>query len=794
MSWIGKAQPRNEDRRLVIGKGTYTDDIDKPGQAWAAFLRSPHAHARIVSIDTSAAAALPGVVAVLTGADYLADGLLGIDHIPNPIAAVNHKEKAFLTSETGTIYNRAQLPLSVDKVRHVGEVLVMVVAETPHQAKDAVEAVVVDYEVLPAVIDADDALAPGAAQLYDDLPRNCCFSTQIGDREAAQAAFADAALVLRREFKNSRIVNAQMEPRSAIGEYDPTEDVYILTSGSQGVVRQQLGLAAAFQVPPSRIRVICPDVGGGFGPRSSLNMEPVCVLWAACRLNRPVKWTGDRSEAFVSDYQGRGMTFRTAMAFDAKGRILAMDNELIGNVGAHTVSYVPMANAMRVASSVYDIPNAAIHVTGVVSNTVPTGPYRGAGRPESMHAIERLLDIAASKLGLDRLEIRRLNLIRRETLPRLSPMGLPYDSGDFSANMERVVTLADWADFESRRQEAGLRGKLRGIGLSNYIESPVGAPRERIELRILPDGTTDIVSGTQSTGQGHETSFAQVVADHLGVPFESIRLRTGDTAFVKYGGGTHSDRSMRLGGKLLIDASVALLDQAREAAAHLLRVKPAQLQRQGDGFTARVWWGLWKRRVSLPQLARYIQRKGMPGQPDMRELYAEAEFNGRMPAFPTGAAVCELEIDPQTGMIEIVRYSAVDDVGIAINPLIVEGQVHGGLAQGLGQALTEGYEVDRQSGQVLSGSYMDYGMPHAHLMPPLRVELANDPTHGNPLGVKGGGESGITPATACVFNALSDALAPYTDEELPMPATSLSIWQVIHQRQACPSTLKEKQS
>lgn len=781
MSWIGKPQPRNEDRRLVVGKGCYTDDIDKPGQAWAAFLRSPHAHARIVHIDTTAALALPGVLAVLTGTDYLADGLQGIDHVPNPIAAVNPKEKAFLGSETGTIYNRRQLPLSVDRVRHVGEALVMVVAQTPHQARDAVEAVRVDYEPLPAVVDADDALAPGAAQLYDDLPDNRCFSTQIGDREAARAAFARAALVVRREFRNSRIVNAQMEPRSAIGEYDPVADAYTLTSGSQGVVRQQLGLAEAFGVPASRMRVICPDVGGGFGPRTSLNMEPVCVLWAARRVGRPVKWTSDRSEAFVSDYQGRGMTFRAAMAFDASGRILAIDNELVGNVGAHTISYVPMANAMRVTTSVYDVPVAAIHVTGVVTNTVPTGPYRGAGRPESMHAIERLLDIAAAQLGMDRLDIRRINLIRRDTLPRLSPMGLPYDCGDFLANMERVLELADWDGFEARRQAALQRGKLRGIGLSNYIESPVGAPRERIELRVQPDGITDIVSGTQSTGQGHETTFAQVVADHLGVPFESIRLRTGDTAFVQWGGGTHSDRSMRLGGKLLIDACDRLLAQARELAAQRLGVAPDQLSRDRDGFSARVWWGLRRRRIGLAQLAAHVQVHGLPGRPDRRELVAEAEFNGRMPAYPTGAAVCELEIEPETGVVEIVRYSAVDDVGQAINPLIVEGQVHGGLAQGLGQAFTEGYAIDRQSGQVLSGSFMDYGMPHADLIPPLRVELTNDPTQGNPLGVKGGGESGITPATACTFNALAHALAPYTDDELPMPATPLAVWQAIQQ-------------
>ena len=780
MSWIGRPQPRNEDRRLVVGKGRYTDDIDVPGQAWASFLRSPHAHARIVHIDTSAALALPGVLAVLTGADYLSDGLQGIDHVPNPIAAVDHTEKAFPASETGSVYNRLQFPLSVDKVRHVGEALAMVVAETPLQARDGMEAVVVEYEMLPAVVEADDALAPGAPQLYDDLPRNGCFSMQVGDREAARAAFAKADLVVRREFRNSRIVNAQMEPRSAIGEHDPATGVYKLTAGSQGVVRQQHGIAEAFRVPVSRVHVICPDVGGGFGPRTSLNMEPVAVLWAARRVGRPVKWTGDRSEAFVSDYQGRGMTFRAAMAFDREGRILALDNELLGNVGAHTVSYVPMANAMRVASSVYDVPVAAIHVTGVVTNTVPTGPYRGAGRPESIHVIERLLDIAAGQLGIDRLDIRRINLIQRNTLPRLSPMGLPYDSGDFPRNMERVIDLAQWHDFESRRHDSMSRGKLRGIGLSNYIESPVGAPRERIELRIEPSGWVDIVSGTQSTGQGHETTFAQVVADHMGVPFEKVRLRTGDTSFVKWGGGTHSDRSMRLGGMLLVEASGKLLEKARTVAAHCLKVNGSRLNREDDRFIARTWWGLRKRSISLAQLALHVSTHGMPGQPQERELCAEAEFLGRIPAFPTGAAVCEVEIDRETGEIEVVRYSAVDDVGQAINPLIVEGQVHGGLAQGLGQALTEGYAMDRQTGQVLSGSYMDYGMPRAELMPSLHIELTNDPTHGNPLGVKGGGESGITPATACTYNALAHALADYTDEELPMPATPLAIWEVIH--------------
>jgi carbon-monoxide dehydrogenase large subunit len=784
---IGQPIPRSEDQRLVVGQGRYTDDIELPGQAWAAFLRSPHPHARILAIDTEAARALPGVLAVLTGQDYLADGLRGIDHIPNPADAVRHQDKAFVHSETGTVYNRRQLPLPIDAVRHVGEAVVMVVAETPTAARDAAEAVVVNYAPLKAVVRGDDALAPGAPQLWDDLPGNRCFSVQLGDRVAARAAFATAACVVRREFRNSRVVNAQMEPRSAIGSHDATLDAYTLIAGSQGVTRQQLGLCDAFQVPPARMRVVCPDVGGGFGPRSSLNIEAVAVLWAARRVGRPVKWTSDRSEAFVSDYQGRDMFFKAAMAFDKNGRILALDNELIGNVGAHTVSYVPMSNGSRVTTSVYEVPIAALHISAAMSNTVPTAPYRGAGRPETMHAIERLLDIAAAELGIDRVEIRRRNLIARHTLPRLSPMGLPYDAGDFPRNMERVLEMADWAGFAARQHEALRRGKLRGIGLSNYIESPVGAPRERIELRIDEHGRIDIVSGTQSTGQGHETSFAQVVAEHVGVPLERVRLRTGDTAFVKVGGGTHSDRSMRLGGTLLVQASAALVERIRTAAADLLGADPATLRRNGDRYVVPSrWWQFWRRRrASLGEIAAHVAAHGLVEDRAQRSLGAEAEFNGRMPAFPTGAAVCELEVDRDTGEVEIVRYAAVDDVGRAINPLIVEGQIHGGLAQGLGQALCETYVTDPATGQVLSGSFMDYGMPHAGLIPELTIELTNDPTHGNPLGVKGGGESGITPATAATFNALHDALAAHLGRgagavELEMPATPLALWRAIH--------------
>ncbi len=779
MSLTGKPLPRQEDLRLVTGRGQYTDDFVLPGQAWAVFLRSPHAHAVVRSINTNAAANMPGVLAVLTGSDYLADGFQGVDHIPNPLDAVDHTAKAFTNSTTGVVYQRRQLPLPIDKVRHVGEALVMVVAKNQLLARDAAEAIVVDYEVLPAVVQGDDALAEHAPQLWEDLPGNLCFHVQLGDREKVQETFSRAAHVVRREFRNSRIVNCQMEPRSALGSYDSSSDSWTLISGSQGVVRQQAGIADAFGIPSERIRVVSPDVGGGFGPRYPLNMEQVAVLWAARRVGCPVKWTSDRSEAFVSDYQGRDLLIRAAVAFDAEGHILAMDNQLIGNVGAHAVSYVPMSNSSRVATSVYDVPLVALQISAAMTNTVPTGPYRGAGRPEAMHAIERVMDIAAAELGIDRIEIRRRNLIQHHTLPRISPMGLPYDAGNFPANMERVLQLSDWEGFAQRRADSALRGRLRGIGLANYIESPVGAPRERIELQVDIEGRVDIVSGTQSTGQGHETSFGQVVADQLSIPMDRIRLRSGDTSFVKVGGGTHSDRSMRLGGTLLLQASAQLIEKARLAAADRLRVAPFLLQRDGEAFVLRRWW--WKdRRIAWSEIAKHIEANGLPEDRHQRKLSAEAEFFGRIPAFPTGAAVCELEIDPETGEVELMRYAAVDDVGQAINPLIVEGQIHGGLAQGLGQALGEGYALDAQSGQVLAGSFMDYRLPRAGLLPKLSIEFANDPTLGNPLGVKGGGESGITPATAATYNALADALSDYTREEIPMPATALALWQIIH--------------
>ncbi|MDO9219213.1 MAG: xanthine dehydrogenase family protein molybdopterin-binding subunit, partial [Lacisediminimonas sp.] len=758
--------------------GRYTDDINLPGQAYAVFLRSPHAHASIVGIDTAAARAAPGVLAVLTGPDYIAAGLHGIPHVPMPVDAVEFTRPAFPVSLTGSIFNQPHLPLAVERVRHVGEAVAMVIAETVAQARDAAELIAIEYQLLDAVVDACDAMAPGAPQLWDGAPGNLCFQARVGDQAAAQRIIDQADHVVRRRFRNSRVVNCQMEPRAAIGDFDAATGLHTLVSGSQGSHRLKMCLLGALGAAPDKVRVICPDVGGGFGSRTMLYVEQLAVVWAARQLGRPVKWTGERSESFLSDYQGRDQVIDAAVAFASDGRILAISNAWTGNVGAHTVSYVPMSNGTRIMSTVYHVPVAAVQVNAVLTNTVPTAPYRGAGRPEANHVMERVLDIAAHELGLDRVEIRRRNLVRRDQFPYRSAMGLTYDSGDFTGNMERALAMADWHGFAQRREHSRSQGRLRGIGVANYIEAPVGAPRERILLNVLPEGAIDILSGTQSQGQGHATTFAQVLAARLGVPVTAMRLHTGDTAMIPLGGGSHSDRSMRIGGALLVEACDRIIEQGRALAAQALEVDAASLHYADGAWSNEAG----DRRIGLFALA--AQMAALTGDAKAT-LSASAEFTGRMPAHPTGSVVCELEVDPDTGDVQLLHYASVDDVGQVINPLIIEGQVHGGLAQGIGQALLERYCMDPASGQVLSGSWQDYGMPRAGSVPPLSIALTEDPTAGNALRVKGGGESGITPATAVIFNALADALQAH-DEELPMPATPARIWNYLHTRKGIP--------
>jgi aerobic carbon-monoxide dehydrogenase large subunit len=743
LTYIGKSVPRSEDLRLITGAGRFTDDIRLPGELHARFVRSPYPHARVVAIDPSAARNAAGVVAVLTVAEYQSDGGRPMAHSPNPADAIDAKAPAFIAGPAGLpIRTVRPYPLADGRVRHAGEAVAMVVAESAAAARDAAELVDVTYDPLLAVANALDALDENAPLLWDEVPDNLVLDVAFGagDVDAARA-IAGAEFTVEYEFVNQRIAGAQLEPRVSIGSYDPVAG-YTLVAGTQGVTRHQSWIAETLGVPADQVRVQTHDVGGSFGIRQFLHPEDVLVVWAARRLGRPVRWTADRSEDFVADYQGRDITVQAAIGVDGDGRVRGLRLSVFGNLGAYPVNLAPLQNYERIATTVYDIPVAHVRIYGVLTNTVPTVPFRGAGRPEATFTIERLLDIAAGRLGLDRLAIRRRNLIPHDRLPYTTQMGLTYDSGDFVGNMDRACTLAAWDRFPDRRAASERRGRLRGIGVANYIEAPVGAPRERVRVRVLPQGSVEIVTGTQSSGQGHETAFAQVVADKLDVPFETIGLVTGDTRMVAVGGGSHSNRSMRIVGTLLVDACADLIAQAHALA---------------PGATV----------FAAAKLA------GPEG------LVCEKDFFGRIPAHPTGAAVCEVEIDPLTGETSVCGYAQIDDVGQAINPMIVEGQTHGGIAQGLGQALYEGVSYDPESGALYGSSFMQYAAPRAHQLPPFAVELVEDPTPSNPLRVKGGGEGGVTPSPAAAVNAVCDALRPYGVEHVDTPLFPAKLWAIM---------------
>lgn len=766
--FIGRPLPRFEDERLITGNGRYTDDFRMDGQCYAAFVRSPHAAARIVDIDVSAALEHPGVLTVVTGQDYVDFGGKPIDHFCDPADARDHTKRAFRGWPGNLSVDIAHLPMPLEHVRYVGEPVVMVVAETAAIAQDASELVMIEYEDLPFVVDARKALEPDAPLVDPEVAGNLVVHAHFGDAEATSAALAASDLVIEQTFVNQRIANAQMEPRSAMVSYDDDKG-YLMIAGSQGAVRQRDTMAAALDIPRDRIEVICPDVGGGFGPRTNLSPEQPILAVAAKRLGRPVRWTSTRTEAFMTDYQGRDLVHRIKMGMSRDGRITAYDVDMTGNVGAYTVSVVPMANSYRVLTTVYDVPCGHVHIRGALTNTVPTGPYRGAGRPEATYAMERMLDIAARRLGIDRVEIRRRNLVSRASLPYTSPMGLTYDSGDFEHNMDIALDRCDWAGFPARRAAARERGKLLGIGLGNYVESPVGIPHERIDLFIRPaDRMIEVVTGTQSTGQGHETSFAQVVADLLHVTPRDIRLVSGDTRVVQSGGGSHSDRTMRLGGMLLVENAKKITDQARSVLAEQRGIDPDGIVADGGLFRVEAT----NEALDIFEIGTLAEMAGTP-------LVASSSFTGRIPAYPTGCAVCEVEVDMETCVPRIVRYTSIDDVGQPINPLILDGQVHGGIVQGSGQALVENVVYDEDTGQMLSATFMDYGMPHADQYPSFEVELVEDPTGGNPLRVKGGGESGITPSLATTMNAIIDALSETGLEHLDMPATPSAIWSAL---------------
>ena len=767
---IGKPVRRKEDPRLLTGAGRFGDDVNLPGQAHAAFVRSPHPHARIGAIDAAAALGVPGVLAVLTGADAAADGLRPIPHRPVP---TNPHEVPLRSRDGSEFFVAPHLPLPADRARFVGEPVAMVVAETAAAARDGADRVRVDWAPLAAVTTAAAAVAAEAPALYPECPGNVCVDSRVGDRAATDAAFARAAHVVTLTTRINRVTGVPMEPRTALASYDEATGRYTLHAGSGGVQRCRADLAGTLGVAEDAVRVIAGDVGGNYGTRNSSYPEFSLVAWAARRLRRPVKWTCDRTEALLTDYQSRDLHAEVSLALDRDGAFLALRGANTSNVGAHAVSFIPLAKGIGVLPSVYRISTALMDGRAVLTNTAPTTPYRSAGRPEVMFVIERLIDLAARRHGFDRVTLRRRNLIPREAMPHTNPLGLVYDSGDYAAAQDRVVALADWAGFEARRAEARRRGRQRGIGLANYIELNTGAPRERAEITARPDGAVEVVLGTLSAGQGHETSFAQLVAEWLGVSLPRVHLVTGDTERAPVGGGSHSGRSMRLGAVVMARAADALVARGAVLAAWLLEAAPADIVFAAGRVAVRGT----SRTVELAAIATAALRTDAP--PALRgPLAGASDETMPVPSFPYGSAVCEVEVDAETGVVEIVRYTTVDDVGRAVNPLILHGQAHGGIAAGVGQALWELCDYD-EAGQQRAATFMEYALPRADQLPPLATEISEVPSTSNPLGLRGGGEGGTTPALAAVVNAIVDALAELGVEHLEMPATPERVWRAI---------------
>jgi carbon-monoxide dehydrogenase large subunit len=766
---IGDAVRRKEDLRLVTGRGCYSDDFNFPGQAYAAMVRSPHAHALIRSIDATAARAMPGVLAVLTGKDALADGLTRIPHL----AAPGTPPDIVLKNRDGSPVPVAPHPvLPADRVRHVGQAVAFVIAETIAQAKDAAENVAVDYEPQPVVTQGSASAESNAPRLYDDLP-NIMIDAEVGDAAAADAAFAAAAHVTRLDTWVNRVTGVPMEPRSAVGIYDAASGRYTLYAGSGGIVRQKKEIAQILGVSFESVRVVAKEIGGNFGTRNSFFPEFAMVVWGSKRVGRPVKWTAERHEAFVTDYMGRDLTVSAELALDADGHFLALRSSNLSNVGAHSGSYVPLVKGVGLATSGYRIPIAHIRARAVLSNTMCTTPYRSAGRPEVIYVIERLIDKAAQEHGFDRVALRRRNLIPPSSFPYKNPQGIIYDNGSYRAVMDRAMELGDWKGFKKRRAEAKKRRRLRGIGLCYYLETTGGYPRERADITVQPHGKVDVVVGTLSSGQSHETTFAQCVAQWLGVPFDDVHINESDTDIVKEGGGSHSARSMRLAGIVMGNASDAIVEKGKKIAAHMLETAEDDIAFAAGRFTVKGT----DRSVGIFDVARTANEKSVPE--DLRgPLAATADETIRQLGFPYGAHVCEVEIDPQTGALDLVRYTAVDDVGRAVNPMVVHGQTHGGAAQGIGQALWELCAYDAE-GQLLSASFMDYAMPRADLLPSFTTDISEVLTPTNKLGVRGAGEGGTTGALGAVVNAVVDALAEFGVTHIEMPVTPERIWRAI---------------
>jgi carbon-monoxide dehydrogenase large subunit len=746
---IGASLPRLEDQRLLLGRGCYSDDFNLPDQAYAVVVRSPHAHARIVSIDAAAARRTPGMLALLTGVDVVADGLKLIPLIPAAMSPPDIR----LPNRDGSPHKIVQPTiLAVDEARFVGEAVALVVAETVAAAKDAAEVLTVDYEVLPAVTDA---------QLAVREPQNVAVDALVGDPAATDAGFARAAHVVRLEAEIPRVTGVPLEPRAALGQFDAASGRYTLHAGGGAIGRPKKEIAIILGLEPDEVRVIARDVGGNFGTRNFFYPEFALVCWAARKVGRPVKWTCERQEAFASDYAGRDFHVDAALALDAEGTFLGLKTRRLGNLGAYTASFVPLTKGTQLITSLYRTP-ASAHAQAVLSHTPCTAPYRSAGRPEAMFIIERLIDIAARRHGFDRIALRQRNLIA--ATPHTNSFGVTYDSGDYRGTFETILERADWSGFPARHQESRHRGLRRGIGIGGYVESQSGAPQERAEVTVGADRMVEIVIGTLSAGQGHATSFAQLVTEWLGVPADRVRLITDDSDRVRVGAGSHSGRSLRLAATTIHQAAQGIIAKGLALAAQALEADAADIAFADGRFTVKGT----DRGVGLFDLAA---RHG--------PLCEAADVESRVGSYPYGWHVCEVEVDAETGVVRIDRYTAIDDVGRAVNPLILHGQTHGGIVQGAGQALMERSVYERQSGQLLSGSLMDYAMPRADLFPFFNTALSEVPSTNHPLGFRGGGEGGITPALGVIMNAVVDALADLGVEHIDMPATPERVWRAI---------------
>jgi len=771
--FIGQPVRRAEDERLVTGKGRFSDDFILDGQTYAAVVRSPYPHARIRGIDTARARKIPGVLGVFTGADCLADKLAPIPHDPLPKTRYDMKLHA---PGGGTVFIGPHMLLPADKARHVGEAVAMVVAETKAQALDAAEAIEVDYEELPFVLHAEDAMRPGAPKVWDEVADNIPVETWFGDRDATDKVFAAADHVVKLDLHIGRVTGVPIELRAAVAHYDKATDKYTLYAGSGGAVRQKNELVKVLGLAPDQLRVLSYDVGGNFGTRNRVFVEFGLVLWAAKKVDRPVKYTATRSEAFLSDYQGRDLVTRVELALRKDGRFLAMRATNISNVGARAVSFSPLSKGSGLIPGSYDIPAASLRAMAVYTNTMPTQAYRSSGRPEVTFAIERLIDNAAAELGFDRIALRRKNLIKPKAMPYRNAVGMLYDSGRYEDNMARAMELADCKGFAQRRREAKKRGRLLGLGLANYVESSIGAPNEQARITVQPEGRVDVVIGTQPSGQGHETSFAQVISDLMRVPVERVKIILGDTDVVKVGGGSHSGRSMRHAATAFSKALPDLIDKGRRIAAVVLGVTPEDVAYDDGRFSVRGT----NRTFDFLELAREAANHALPE--DLKGGIAVVTDNEMHdPVFPNGTAICEVEVDPDTGNVTITRYASVDDVGRCINPLIVHGQTHGAIAQGVGQAMWEQCYTDPESGQPLCGSLMDYGMPRADGLPSFVTEIAEVLSPTNPLGIKAGGEGGTTAAPAVVVSAVVDALSIYGIRNIAMPVTPYNVWKAIQE-------------